>query len=102
MRIKTSTLCWASIVSAIMLCATPVLSSGAGDTGRDWYCSDPDAHTKAYQKHVKQHLDRGAVVIADKLEEIYSDQSLSKEEKRAKTLAVLNDHLATIKVGMGD
>lgn len=95
---------WARVLIVMVLItfAVPVISIGAGDTGRDWYCSEPDHHTIAYQKHLKNHINRGAEAIANSLEKIYSDPSLTTEEKKAKTVAVLDKYLAKVKVGEGD
>ena len=83
-----------------MAVTTPILTN-AEKVGEDWYCSDHEAHVN-YEKHLKRHLDHAAESITDKLDKIYSDQTLSKEEKKAKTLAVLDKHLSKMKAGMGD
>lgn len=88
------------IIAAIVIALTaPVLSLGS-DLGHDWYCPDPTAHAQ-YKKHLKLHLDNGAETIADKLEKIYSDPAQSAEEKRAKTLDILNKELSKDQVGSG-
>lgn len=92
----------ALIFTIIMIFMTPMMSWGSGDTGRDWYCSEPDEHTTEYKKHVQEHLDRGAEVIAEQLEKIYCNKSLTAKEKQDKTIEVLNTYLLKVKVGMGD
>ena len=83
-----------------MTVTTPIITLGE-NVGEDWYCSDHEAHA-TYEKHLKRHLDHSAEAIADTLDKIYSDQTLSKEEKKAKTLAVLDKHLSKMKAGIGD
>lgn len=90
------------IITVMAILAAPLISLGAGDLGRDWYCSEPEAHTSEYKKHVKRHIDRGANIIAEKLEKIYDDQSLTSEEKQAKTIEILNKYLLQAKAGRGD
>jgi hypothetical protein len=87
-------------LAIVMAVTTPILTN-AENVGEDWYCSDHEAHAK-YEKHFKRHLEHAAVSITDTLDKIYSDQALSKEEKKAKTLAVLDKHLSKMKAGMGD
>lgn len=87
-------------LAIVMAVTTPILTN-AEEVGKDWYCSDHEAHVQ-YEKHLKRHLDHAAVSITDTLDKIYSDQTLSKEEKKAKTLAVLDKHLSKVKAGMGD
>ena len=83
-----------------MTFTTPIITNG-GETGKDWYCSDPKAHTQ-YEEHLRRHLDHSAEAITDTLDKIYSDPALTKEEKKAKTMAVLDKHLSKMKAGMGD
>ena len=87
-------------LSIVMTCTTPIITH-AGETGKDWYCSDHEGHAQ-YEKHLKQHLDNSAEAITDTLDKIYSDQTLSKEQKKEKTLAVLDKHLSKMKAGIGD
>ncbi len=90
------------IITIMMTLIAPLISLGAGDTGQDWYCSEPEAHTADYKKHLKLHIDSGAKIIADKLDKIYNSQSLTSEEKQAKTIEILNKYLLRAKAGMGD
>lgn len=87
-------------LALVMVVTTPIISN-AENVGEDWYCSDHEAHAK-YEKHLKRHLDHAAETITDKLDKIYSDQTLTKEEKKAKTLSVLDKHLSKMKAGIGD
>lgn len=80
----------------------PLVSAGEADLDRDWYCSEPDAHTAQYESHLQKHIDHGAKEIATKLETVFSDQSLSKEEKLDKTVGILNRYLGRAKAGIGD
>lgn len=80
--------------------AFPLVASG-DDTGRDWYCSEPEEHAR-YEKHLKLHLDYEAEAITRMLEKIYSDSSLSTEQKKQKTLTIINEYLSKIKAGVGD
>jgi hypothetical protein len=88
------------IATFVIALALPVISSG-DDTGRDWYCSEPEAHA-LYEKHLKTHLDNDAEVITNKLEKIFSDSSLTPELKHAKTHHILNKYLSKINAGIGD
>lgn len=88
------------LISTIFISlAVPVLSI-ASDLGSDWYCSDAAAHSK-YTKHLQLHLDHGADAIATALDGIYSDSSLSSEQKHVKTLIILKRELSKVKVGPG-
>lgn len=88
------------IIAATVIALThPMLSSGQ-NTGHDWYCSDPETHAQ-YEKHLKIHLDNQAETIANELEEIFSNPSLSEEQKHSKTLAILNKLLLKSKPGPG-
>lgn len=88
------------LISAIVISlAAPVLSI-ASDLGSDWYCPDPAAHAE-YTKHLQLHLDHGVDAIATALDEIYSDSSLSSEQKHGKTLIILKRELSKVKVGPG-
>jgi len=86
---------------AIVMAVTAPILTNAEKVGEDWYCSDHEAHVQ-YEKHLKRHLNHAAESITDTLDKIYSDQALSKKEKKAKTLAVLDKHLSKMKAGMGD
>ncbi len=90
------------VVSIILTLPAPIIAQGAGDTGRDWYCSDPKAHTSDYKKHLKLHIDHEADRIAAKLNNIYTNQTFTSKEKQAKTVEILNRYLLQAKVGMGD
>lgn len=74
---------------------------GDDDPGKDWYCSEPEAHTAAYRKHLELHLGRGADAITDALDRIYSDITLSREEKKVQAIVVIRKHLARLRAGMG-
>lgn len=87
------------IAAIVIVLAAPMLSIGS-DLGHDWYCPDSAAH-KQYTKHLKLHLDHGAEAIANKLDEVYSDPSLTTEQKHAKTLVILNQELSKVKTGPG-
>lgn len=87
-------------LTVVMTCTTPVITNG-GESGQDWYCSEPETHAQ-YEKHLKRHLDHSVEAITDTLDKIYSDPTLSKEEKKKKMLAVLDNHLSKMKTGMGD
>lgn len=87
-------------LAVVMTFTSPVITNG-GEPGQDWYCSDPEAHAQ-YEKHLRRHLDHSVEAITDTLDKIYSDPALTKEEKKAQTLAVLNKHLSKMKAGMGD
>lgn len=91
------------LIFTVMAALTaPLILQGAGDTGRDWQCSEAEVHTGDYKKHLKLHIDRGANIIADKLEKVYNNQSLTSEETQAKTIEILNKYLSQTKAGMGD
>lgn len=100
MRKKTSYLKSVCLLCAAIICMSPMIAS-ASDEGHDWYCSDPAAH-KQYEKHLKQHLNHSSEVIAAKLDKIYGNPELSQEEKKVKTLDVLDTYLLRMKAGMGD
>lgn len=87
-------------LALVMTVTTPIITNGE-DVGKDWYCSDHEAHAK-YEKHLKRHLNHSAAAITDMLDKIYNDQTVSKEEKKKKTLAILNKHLSKMKAGLGD
>ena len=88
------------IAGIVIALVSPMVSSGE-DTGKDWYCSEPEAHSQ-YQKHLKLHIDHGAEVITEKLENIFSDSSLTREQKKTKAVHVLNKYLSKAKAGLGD
>lgn len=88
------------IAAFVTALALPVMSSG-DDVGKDWYCSEPETHAK-YEKHLKKHLDHDANIIVNKLEKIFSDSSLTTEQKHSKTLSVLKKYLSRAKAGLGD
>ncbi len=90
------------VITILTTLAVPVISQGADDTGRDWYCSEPETHTGDYKKHLKLHINRGADRIAANLEKIFNNQSLTSEEKQAKTIETLNKYLLQVKAGLGD
>lgn len=87
-------------LALVMTVTTPIITNGE-NVGEDWYCSDHEAHAK-YEKHLKRHLDHSAEAITDMLDKIYNDQTVSKEDKKKKTLAILNKHLSKMKAGLGD
>ena len=87
-------------LTVVMTCTTPAITNEA-ESGQDWYCSDSEVHTQ-YEKHLKRHLDHSVEAITDILDKIYSDPALTKEEKKKKTLAVLEKHLSKMKAGTGD
>ncbi|TKB12257.1 hypothetical protein [Desulforhopalus sp. IMCC35007] len=87
-------------LTLVLAFAAPLLSNGQ-DTGKDWYCSDPAAHAQ-YEKHLKTHLDKTAEAISESLEKIYSNPNLSKEEKKAQAIDMLDKYLAKKQIGMGD
>jgi len=90
------------ILSSAMILANPIASLGGDNIGNDWYCSEPAAHSLEYQKHLQVHLDAGSEAIANELDKTYSNTSLTTEEKKARTMKVLHDHLLKIKAGIGD
>jgi hypothetical protein len=87
------------IATTVIALTHPLISTGQ-NTGHDWYCSDPAAHAQ-YEKHLKLHLENQAETIADELEEIFSNPSLTKEQKHSKTLTILNKLLEKPKPGPG-
>jgi hypothetical protein len=87
-------------LTLVLAFAAPLLSNG-DETGKDWYCTDPAAHAQ-YEKHLKTHLNKSSEAITETLEAIYSNPKLTKEEKKAQTLDVLNKHLSKMKAGIGD
>ena len=87
------------IAAIVVTLTAPVLSIGS-DLGHDWYCPDPAAHAQ-YTKHLKLHLDHGAENIANVLDKIYSDPSLTAEQKHTKSLTILNKELSKVQVGPG-
>ncbi len=89
------------LVAFVMAFMSPMVVKG-GDTGKDWYCSEPEAHSQQYQKHVRLHIDHGAVFITEKLEKIFTDSTLTVEQKKTKTVGILNKYLSRAKAGMGD
>jgi len=88
------------MAAVVIALAHPMLTT-ADNTGQDWYCSEPEDHAQ-YEKHLKLHLDHEAKIISQLLEKIYSDSSLSTEQKQEKTLSVLNKYLSKMKAGIGD
>lgn len=88
------------LIAAIVIAFAFPLLSGGKEKGHDWYCPDPAGH-ESYVKHLKLHLDHEAGAIADLLGEVYCDASLTKEEKRAKTIKILDKYLSKEKVGPG-
>ncbi len=88
------------VVAIILSLVVPMTSMGAGTAGNDWYCSEP--HTHEYKKHTKQHIDKNAKIIAEKLEKIFIDHSLSTEERQVKTIEILNNYISKVKAGIGD
>lgn len=97
---KTNYLVGIFSLALVMTVTTPIITNGE-DAGKDWYCSDHETHAK-YEKHLKRHLDHSVEAITDKLDKIYSDQALSKDEKKKETLAILDKHLSKMKAGLGD
>ncbi len=87
------------IAATVLALALPLMSNGK-EIGHDWYCPDHKGHA-GYVKHLKLHLDQEAGTIADMLGEVFSDATLTKEQKRAKTIDILNDYLAKEKIGPG-
>lgn len=87
------------IAAALLTLASPLVSSGE-KLGQDWYCPDHEGHV-GYVKHLKLHLDHESEAIADMLGGIYCDPSLTKEQKRAKTIDILNKYLSQERVGPG-
>lgn len=87
-------------LSIVMALTTPIITHG-GEAGKDWYCPDHEEHVQ-YQKHLKHHLDKAAEAITETLDKIYSDPALSKDEKKAKTIVVLDKYLSRMKAGIGD
>jgi hypothetical protein len=87
-------------IAAIVITLTAPAVSIGSDLGHDWYCPDPATHAQ-YTKHLKLHLDHGSEAITNVLDKIYSDSSLSAEQKHAKTLDILNKELAKAKIGPG-
>ena len=96
-RIATSSL--GVIAATLLTLASPLLSNGA-ELGHDWYCPDHEEHA-SYVKHLKLHLDHESGAIADMLGDVYCDPSLTKEQKRAKTIDILDKYLSKEKVGPG-
>lgn len=92
------------MVLSIVLSAGPTISNAASDKnlGRDWYCSEPEEHTAEYQKHAQYHIEQGADAIAGDLEKLFSNQSLTADEKHKETVEILNRYLLKVKAGMGD
>lgn len=87
------------IVTTIIALVSPLVSSGK-EMGHDWYCPDHEGHAR-YVKHLKLHLEHESGAIADMLGAIYCDPSLTKEQKRAKTIDILDKYLSKEKVGPG-
>lgn len=87
------------IAATLLALASPLMVSGA-ELGHDWYCPDHEGHA-SYVKHLKLHLEHESGAIADMLADIYGDPSLTEEQKRAKTMDVLNKYLGKEKVGPG-
>ena len=86
----------------IMTFAAPALSSGE-NTGQDWYCAKPGEHAQ-YINHRRLHIDHEAEVAATLLEQIYSDKSLSAEQRHIKTVHILKQDLSNVSLekGIGD
>ena len=78
----------------IMAFATPVFSSGE-DSGQDWYCAKSKEHAQ-YINHRKLHIDHEAEVAAALLEQVYSDKSLSAEQRHIKTVNILKLDLSKV------
>lgn len=95
---SSARICLAAIIIAF---ATPLTSTAQDKTGQDWYCSDPEAHTE-YEAHLKKHIDHSAEAITERLDDIFNNSDLSREEKKAKTVDLLHRHLAKMKLGTGD
>ena len=87
-------------LAIIMTITTPVMGSEK-DAGQDWYCSDHETHMK-YEKHLQQHLNKSAEAITETLAKIYSDSTLSTDEKKAQTIEVIDKYLTTKNIGVGD
>ncbi len=96
---RTATSSRMVIVATFLTLASPLMLSGA-ELGHDWYCPDHKGHA-SYVKHLKLHLEHESGAIADMLGGIYCDPSLTKEQKRAKTIDILNKYLSKEKVGPG-
>ena len=100
MKTKTSYLKSVCLLFTAIICMSPMVASSS-EKGHDWYCSDPAAH-KQYEKHLNQHLSNSSELIAEKLEKIFSNSGLSQEEKKKKTMGVLDTYLLRMQAGMGD
>ncbi len=87
------------IAVALLTLASPLMASDQ-KMGQDWYCPDHKGHA-SYVKHLKLHLEHDSGAIADMLGGIYCDPSLTKEQKRTKTIDILDKYLAKEKVGPG-
>jgi hypothetical protein len=88
-----------ALAATIIALALPLMSGGK-EIGHDWYCPDHKGHA-GYVKHLKLHLEHEAGPIADMLGEIFCDPSLTKGQKRDKTIEILNKYLSKEKVGPG-
>jgi hypothetical protein len=88
------------IAASVAFLTLPLLSK-AQDSGHDWYCPDPDTHA-IYEKHKKMHEDHEAQAITDLLRKIYTDESLSPEQKTAKAMELIDKYTSKVKMGLGD
>ena len=88
------------LIAAIVIAFAFPLISGGKEKGHDWYCPDHKGHA-SYVKHLKIHIDHEAGDIADMLGAVFCDASLTKAEKRTKTIDLLQKYLSKEKVGPG-
>lgn len=98
MKEYSARICLAAIIIGF---ATPLTSTGNEASGQDWYCSNPKTHA-TYEVHLRKHIDHSAEAITERLDEIFNNGDLSREEKKAKTIDLLHKHLAKMELGTGD
>lgn len=90
-------------LAAVMITLAIPLTTQAKDIGHDWYCSDPEAHAQ-YEKHRKLHSDKDAEILAEMLAKVYSDPSLTTEQKKENAVKILkkDPKIKTEGNGVGD
>lgn len=91
----------AVLLSCIMIVLGTMTAQGGTPAGHDWYCPDPEAHAQ-YEKHRQQYHDHNADSIIEILNKLFSDQTLTLEEKKTQAAGILADYAAKVKMGIGD
>lgn len=88
------------VAANILSFSVPILSI-ASETGHDWYCPEPKAHEHS-AKHFKDYHSQDADKLAGMIAEVYQDTSLNDDQKKGKTVKIVNKYLTHIYLGEGD